>query len=102
MATRLVREDPPNGVGRGGAKVDIRPMLSTLDTARGQWFRYPRDYSGYPNGMKKRFAEEGIDTTVAPMKNDDGVTIGYQLYVRMPVDGTEVPADDDAAADNAF
>lgn len=82
---RLVKDEPPKRRGRGGGStVDITPLLRTLASDPGSWYRFPRDYSGYPNAMKKRFMDEGMETTVASMRNDADVVIGYQLFVRAP------------------
>lgn len=85
MSVRLIKEEPPERAGRGGrGPVDIGPMLKTLSVDAGSWYKYPREYNGYPNGMRKRFTDEGAETRVAKLTNDDGVAYGYALYVRMP------------------
>lgn len=90
MSMRLIKDEPPKsqrGGGPGRNRIDLGPMLKALADEPGQWFRYPRDYSGYPLEMKKRFVAEGCLTTVRSIRNDDGTVIGHRLWVQWPANG---------------
>jgi hypothetical protein len=82
---RLVKEEPPART-RVAGQADITPMLRTLEADPGAWYKFPREYSGYPGALKKRFASEGMEVKVSGVRNDDNVIIGYALYLRYPDD----------------
>ena len=86
---RLIKDEPPEGARGGGygrTRIDIVPMIKALQADAGEWYRYPRDYSGYPNQMKKRFSDEGVATMVRNLKNDNGDVIGHRLWLMWPKD----------------